>query len=247
MENKKSLKEFIQELLETKLKRVKEETLAIIDEHCTKQELNEELSEIIEDPEEKAVLAEQFEQRFTDEATDNISKHFTGDVLEISEDELGQLEESTLELDVEDEEYIKQVADEIKLVDDLLKIKCMVNGYYVTKERYLIEGTNCNIKPIPLLNVALISNLGVSVQELWINENMESVMDVELLVVVKDNKENYFMIKTTVGILHDLGLLTCVDSFSKVVDLSPIEYRGLTNNIDMEEIEQILKFSSELE
>lgn len=156
----------------------------------------------------------------------------------------GEEEVHKLELDLNEiEEHVKEVAEEIKLIDDMLSIKCDVKGI----ERLLVDGVNCNIKPIALLNVALITPLNLRIFDLTLNDYMESIMDIKvyLLAYVGDNKSTY--IRTDIRTLYNLGLVTAVDSLFANVELNAIEFRGIVSPATIEEVEQLIKFSIDIE
>lgn len=151
--------------------------------------------------------------------------------------ELNKLEEDNVE------ELIKEIADDIKLIDDMIKIPCKIN----TEDRLLINTVNCNIKPIPLLNVALITNLNVNIVDVELNDYMMSVMDVNLLLTLRMEDGNLLAVKSDVNTLYKLGLITAVDSLLEEIELSPIEFRGITSLLTMNEIEQLLKYLNRIE
>lgn len=151
--------------------------------------------------------------------------------------ELNKLEEDNVE------ELIKEIADDIKLIDDMIKIPCKIN----TEDRLLINTVNCNIKPIPLLNVALITNLNVNIIDIELNDYMMSVMDVNLLLTLRMEDGNLLAVKSDVNTLYKLGLITAVDSLLAEIELSPIEFRGITSLLTMNEIEQLLNYLNRIE
>lgn len=151
--------------------------------------------------------------------------------------ELNKLEEDNVE------ELIKEIADDIKLIDDMIKIPCKIN----TEDRLLINTVNCNIKPIPLLNVALITNLNVNIVDVELTDYMMSVMDVNLLLTLRMEDGNLLAVKSDVNTLYKLGLITAVDSLLAEIELSPIEFRGITSLLTMNEIEQLLKYLNRIE
>ena len=165
------------------------------------------------------------------------------DVEEIEYD-FSKEEVHKLELDLNElEEHVKEVAGDIKIIDDMLKIKCDVKGV----DRLLLDGVNCNIKPIILLNVALITPLNLRIFDLTINDYMESIMDIKvyLLAYIGENKSTY--VRTDIRTLYDLGLVTAVDSLLSNVELSAIEFRGVTSPANADELEQLIKFSIDIE
>ena len=151
--------------------------------------------------------------------------------------ELNKLEEDNVE------ELIKERADDIKLIDDMIKIPCKIN----TEDRLLINTINCNIKPIPLLNVALITNLNVNIIDIELNDYMMSVMDINLLLTLKMEDGNLLAVKSDVNTLYKLGLISAVDSLLAEIELSPIEFRGITSLLSMNEIEQLLNYLNRIE
>ena len=151
--------------------------------------------------------------------------------------ELNKLEEDNVE------ELIKEIADDIKLIDDMIKIPCKINN----EDRLLINTVNCNIKPIPLLNVALITNLNVNIVDVELNDYMMSVMDVNLLLTLRMEDGNLLAVKSDVNTLYKLGLITAVDSLLEEIELSPIEFRGITSLLTMNEIEQLLNYLNRIE
>ena len=151
--------------------------------------------------------------------------------------ELNKLEEDNVE------ELIKEIADDIKLIDDMIKIPCKIN----TEDRLLINTINCNIKPIPLLNVALITNLNVNIIDIELNDYMMSVMDINLLLTLKMEDGNLLAVKSDVNTLYKLGLISAVDSLLAEIELSPIEFRGITSLLSMNEIEQLLNYLNRIE
>jgi hypothetical protein len=153
--------------------------------------------------------------------------------------ELNKLEEANDNV----EELIKEIADDIKLIDDMIKIPCKIN----TEDRLLINTVNCNIKPIPLLNVALITNLNVNIVEVELNDYMMSVMDVILLLTLRMEDGNLIAVKSDVNTLYKLGLITAVDSLLAEIELSPIEFRGITSLLTINEVEQLLKYLNRIE
>ena len=142
-----------------------------------------------------------------------------------------------IELDLEEmEKHIKEVADDIKLIDDMLKIKCKVNNI----ERMLVDGVNCNIKPILLLNIALITPLNLKIVNLELNDYMESIMDIVVYLMLELEEGKYVYAAADVGILCNLGLMTAVSSLFEEIELNPIEFRGITKLTTLEEIEILL-------
>ena len=154
--------------------------------------------------------------------------------------ELNEIENTEYD---EMEEIIKEIADDIKIIDDMIKISCKINN----DSRLLLDTVNCNIKPIPLLNIALITNLNIKIIDIEINDYMMTVMDIVLLVTMTNEDNQRILLKTDVDTLYRLGLITAVDSLLDEVELSPVEFRGIVTLSNMEDINQVLKFSNNIE
>lgn len=157
--------------------------------------------------------------------------------LELELDELENIKSDEME------EMIKEIADDIKPIDEYIQIPCKINN----ESRLLVDGINCNIKPIPLLNVALISNLNIKIVDIELNDYMLSVLDVVLLITMTNEHNQTIILKTDVDTLYRLGLVTAVDSLLTEIELSPIEFRGITNLSNMEDVNQVLKFTNSIE
>ena len=192
---------------------------------------------------------EEKENRFSEEIGEI---HEFGNLYDVVEDEDEIEEVHKLEIDLEEmnehegddiEKLVKDIAEEITPIDDIIQIPCKINDV----ERTLVNGVNCNIKPIPLLNVALITNLNISIIDIELNDYMMSIMDVILLVVLKMEQGQSMIIKSDVNTLYKLGLITAVDSLLSEVELSPIEFRGITTLSSMDEYDQILKYLNNIE
>ena len=192
---------------------------------------------------------EEKENRFSEEIGEI---HEFGNLYDVVEDEDEIEEVHKLEIDLEEmnehegddiEKLVKDIAEEITPIDDIIQIPCKINDV----ERTLVNGVNCNIKPIPLLNVALITNLNISIIDIELNDYMMSIMDIILLVVLKIEQGQSMIIKSDVNTLYKLGLITAVDSLLSEVELSPIEFRGITTLSSMDEYDQILKYLNNIE
>lgn len=165
---------------------------------------------------------------------EDISKEIEQPIHDFSEEE----EVHKLELDLEEmEEHIKEVADDIKLIDDILKIKCKVNNI----ERMLVDEVNCNIKPILLLNIALITPLNLKIVNLELNDYMESIMDIVIYLLLDLGEGKQIYASADVGTLCNLGLMTAVNSLFEEIELNPIEFRGITKLTTIEEMEMLFK------
>ena len=151
-----------------------------------------------------------------------------------------ECEEDMLADDFDEEiTELKEVADSIQPLDENNVICCSVAGF----ERFLINGQNCNIHKIPLLHVALVTPKNLSVSEVHLDENMESIEEVELILsCVADDYEIQF--KCDVRSLLVAGLMTVLMNLDEgELVLRPSEFRGMTNSVDLKELETMFKFS----
>lgn len=166
------------------------------------------------------------------------------------------IDESTLELDEEDlvydenedvddiEETVKEIADEIEPIDSDLMFE--VND----GDKCLINKVNCNIKHVPLLNVYYITNTGIEIMAVNMTDTMTTDLDIELVAVIK-YKENFVLCKMKFEDLYDKGLIKAVSGCDIYnIEMSNVEFRGLTNEIlveelaelvDLNEVEELLK------
>lgn len=143
------------------------------------------------------------------------------------------IENETLE---EVEERIKEVAKEIESIEEGIAIPVLVNGNI---ERSLIDKVNCNIVPVPILDLAIISNIGLEIIDVGIKKEMESLLELEIDVLVPTKEANCFY-KFTLGELYQVGLVTIVGSIKEEIELTPIEFRGLTVPVDLNELHSLL-------
>lgn len=141
-----------------------------------------------------------------------------------------------VQLSEEELEYYKSVAENIKPINPDLVVPCVVNG----EERMLVDGLNCNIKQLPILGVSLISPLNLEVLKVVFDSDMESESEMEVHVVLRNTKQT-IVYKFTLGLLLDNGLLAVVDNAE--VELSAVEYRGITKEVDAEELVKLFTFT----
>ena len=142
-------------------------------------------------------------------------------------------ENETLE---EVEERIKEVAKKIESMEEGISIPVLVNGNI---ERSLTDKVNCNIVPVPILDLAIISNIGLEITDVWIKKEMESLLELEIDVLVP-TKESDCLYKFTLGELYQVGLVTIVGSIKEEIELTPVEFRGLTVPVDLNELHSLI-------
>ena len=201
-----------------------------------KEELSERIGKFMEERKNKKVVDE--ELIFEDYHCDHCSCedcHCCDEVKELEETKCfteEMIENETLE---EVEERIKEVAKEIESIEEGISIPVLVNGNI---ERSLIDKVNCNIVPVPILDLAIISNIGLEIIDVGIKKEMESLLELEINVLVPTKEANCFY-KFTLGELYQVGLVTIVGSIKEEIELTPIEFRGLTVPVDLNELHSL--------
>lgn len=150
----------------------------------------------------------------------------------VKEEEIEFIPLDEVQLNEEELEYYKSVAENIKPVNSELVIPCVVNG----EGRMLIDGLNCNIKPLPILGVSLISPVNLEVLRVVFDSDMESESEAEVEIALKSTKQ-MVVYKFELGTLLDNGLLAVVDGVE--IELSAVEYRGITKEVDAEELAKL--------
>jgi hypothetical protein len=133
----------------------------------------------------------------------------------------------SVEINEEDIEYIKE--------DEPDMIKCVVND----KIRLLVDKSNCNIKRIPVLGVNLVSPINLLITDVYIDSNMKSQDDIEVtFCFIQDNRS--IMYKFDIGSMLEEGIVSVVENLDDVLELSPVEYRGLIEKVNIDEINDII-------
>jgi hypothetical protein len=137
-------------------------------------------------------------------------------------------EESSIE---EIEQRVKEAAENMENLVELLEIPVSVCGV----KHSLVDGLNCNIAPIPILNVAIVSNIGLNIVDINIKPEMETMLELvlDIIVTTGENKSYY---RFSLADLYSVGLVTVVESITKEIELTPIEFRGLTVEMDLDEL-----------
>ena len=137
-------------------------------------------------------------------------------------------EESSIE---EIEQRVKEAAENMEDLVELLEIPVSVCGV----KHSLVDGLNCNITAIPILNIAIISNIGLNILDIYIKPEMETVLELLLdIVVTTGDDESYY--RFSLADLYSVGLVTVVESITKEIELTPIEFRGLTVEMYLDEL-----------
>lgn len=148
--------------------------------------------------------------------------------VEIDEEEILYNEEVKLS---EDElEAIKQIAEPIEPV---FAIPCVVND----ETKYLLSGTNCNIKEVAILGLSLLTPANLKIVKVYIDSDMESEQDIEVTVTL-DVNGNLVMYKFYLGVLLNAGIVSVIDN--NAIELSPVTYRGIMTPVSAEELADLL-------
>ena len=146
----------------------------------------------------------------------------------LMEEEVIEEKESTIE---EIEQRVKEAAENMEDIAELLEIPVSVCGV----NHSLVNGLNCNITPVPILNVAIVSNIGLNIVDINIKPEMETMLELILDIIVKsDENQSYY--RFSLADLYSVGLVTVVESITKEIELTPIEFRGLTVEMYLDEL-----------
>lgn len=160
-----------------------------------------------------------------------------------------KLEDLVQIADEVDNEYLRErcleLADEVAK-DDLsvtpLSISCLVGD----GRKLLVNGINCNMRRIKLNKCILVTNIGITITNMRIDENMDSLDDAEVnFEICNTIPEINHMMTIRVGELIDNGLAMWVADDVYEMEMSPLEYRGVTKLCDVTEIDPSLGFKIE--
>lgn len=130
---------------------------------------------------------------------------------------------------------LNDIAKDMKAVDELKTVRCLVNG----RDRDLVDGANCNIKSIPILGINLITPPNLKITKVTIDSDMESNDDIEVRMLLVSG-ENAAMYLLDMGTLLAYGLVSVIESLDEVIEMSSAEFRGITTQTDVYEIETIV-------
>lgn len=160
--------------------------------------------------------------------------------IEVQFEEILELNDFTNLSDVLNEEVCPSVEineDEIEYIkeDEHDMIKCVVND----EIRLLVDKSNCNIKRIPVLGVNLVSPINLLITDVYIDSNMESQDDIEItFCFIQDDRS--IMYKFDIGSMLEEGIVSVVENLDDVLEMSPVEYRGLIEKVSINEINDII-------
>ena len=160
-----------------------------------------------------------------------------------------KLEDLVQIADEVDNDYLRErcleLADEVAK-DDLtvtpLSISCLVGDGH----KLLVNGINCNMKRVKLNKCILVTNIGISITNMRIDENMDSLDDAEVnFEICNIIPEINHMMTIRIDVLIDLGLAMWIADDVFEMEMSPLEYRGITKLCDVTEIDPSLGFKIE--
>lgn len=142
------------------------------------------------------------------------------------------LKEEEIEYEPTDEEleYYKKLTEDLKPVDGLC-IPCVVDG----EDRVLYDGLNCNIKPVLILGINLVTPVNLKVLKVTLTSDMNSEEDIEVEFALV-SEENMILFKQTLGELAHIGVIAVVDENEFELNLSPTGFRGITKSVDASEL-----------
>jgi hypothetical protein len=142
------------------------------------------------------------------------------------------LKEEEIEYEPTDEEleYYKKLTEDLKPVDGLC-IPCVVDG----EDRVLYDGLNCNIKPVPILGINLVTPVNLKVLKVTLTSDMNSEEEIEVEFALV-SEENMILFKQTLGELAHIGVIAVVDENEFELNLSPTGFRGITKSVDASEL-----------
>lgn len=159
-------------------------------------------------------------------------------------DDIESFEKQCKEFMIEEALLLKEAERQTMLAADLIKsddertvIEAVVGN--ITKE--LVDGINCNIIQIPVLDKNLLINIGLNVQDITIDAKMESINDIELLLEANIHGDGDKPIKTKLYELVEMGLVLIIDDILDMIPLTPLEYRGLSKMVDYNELTSLME------
>ena len=144
------------------------------------------------------------------------------------------LEQGEVEMNEEEVEELKAVADEIVPVD-VNYIECDVLG----ESRLLLDKVNCNMKDVSLLGVTMVTPVNLIINKVSFDSEMESEKDVEMQVLLTTDEYTLMFVFSWEQLTKN-GLVVVLPIETDAVELAPIEFRGMTKLVSKEELENLL-------
>ena len=207
----------------------------------TQEEFEEKLNELCDQDDENEWIHEVGEIHDFTNLSDIMNMEIyneDGPSVEIHEEDI-LADEQPQEI-AEFEEKLKKLADSITALTDETMIECSVEG----EERFLVSGTNCYMKQVPLLKSTMITPSNLTINEVSLNGDMQDLKEAELLLTC-EAKEYEIQFKCDVNTLLQAGLLLVLeDDYLDIVgavQFSSVAWRGMTKPVDIEELERMFK------
>jgi hypothetical protein len=226
--NREALKQFLEELMAKKFS--KEQLLHYIKNYDVENEVCIEPFAYLDADGDVIPYTELQKQEFA-EFADLVDLEMCPGI-EINEKEI--LYEEEVQLDKEELETIKNIADQIEPIEAGICIQCVVNG----EGKYLIDNVNCNIKEVSILGLSLLTPLNLKILKVTIDSEMESEEEIEVALNLEVDG-NLVTYKFYLGVLVDAGIVSVVDNDTTIA-ISPVEYRGIMKQVSMEELAELL-------
>ena len=137
----------------------------------------------------------------------------------------GDIPLDVVQLDDADIQELKEVADDIKAVGNLPTIPCEVNG-----ENYLLVDTiNCNIKPVFLLGINLVTPLNVKITKILLDADVKSYDEIGIDLLVENPDGSQYRFLFNLYQLVNAGLVSLIQlEENEIIKLSALEVRGIT-------------------
>jgi hypothetical protein len=226
--NREALKQFLEELMAKKFS--KEQLLHYVKNYDVENEVCIEPFAYLDADGDVIPYTELQKQEFA-EFADLVDLEMCPGI-EINEKEI--LYEEEVQLDKEELETIKNIADQIEPIEAGICIQCVVNG----EGKYLIDNVNCNIKEVSILGLSLLTPLNLKILKVTIDSEMESEEEIEVALNLEVDG-NLVTYKFYLGVLVDAGIVSVVDNDTTIA-ISPVEYRGIMKQVSMEELAELL-------
>ena len=156
--------------------------------------------------------------------------------VEINEEEIEFIPINEVELEPEEIEELNKVTEDIKPIDDLLVIPCEVMG----KEKLLVDSVNCNIRFIPILNIYVVAPVNTEIAKIELNAETRSDDEIQVHLIVYREDRSMIHVLSCVSTLVEAGIVSLISLVGdEALQISPAEFRGITNPVTMEEIKRL--------
>lgn len=156
--------------------------------------------------------------------------------VEINEEESEFIPINEVELEPEEIEELNKVTEDIKPIDDLLLVPCEVMG----KEKLLVDSVNCNIRFIPILNIYVVAPVNTEIVKIELNAETRSDDEIQVHLIVYREDSSMIHVLSCMSTLVEAGIVSLISLVGdEALQISPAEFRGITNPVTMEEIKRL--------